>query len=87
MGKIQNRYADLFKNELGKVTGITAKLNLEPDAQHKFHQACPVVFAVRDLVEKEIIHQVQNGIFKPADFLIGLHLLNQFKEREIYLTL
>ena len=49
---IQN-HPNIFKSGLGTVKGITAKLEMKPDACPKFSKACPVPFAIQEAVEAE----------------------------------
>ena len=66
--EILNRHNDLLKDEIGKITGITAKLYLKFNAQPKFCKVCPIPFALRDLVENEISQQVKDRILEPVEF-------------------
>lgn len=75
MKEILDRHSNLFKEELSKITGTTAKLYLKSDAQPKFCRARPVPFAARTIdiavrtkVEQEINHQVVEGILEPVQF-------------------
>ena len=60
--------ASLFKKELGKIAGTTAKLYLKPGARPKFWRARSVPFALRGKVEQEIERQVAEGILEPIQF-------------------
>ena len=49
---IQN-HPNVFKPGLGTVKGITAKLEMKPDARPKFCKARPVPYALQEAVEAE----------------------------------
>ena len=65
---ILSMHTDLFKDKLGKIMEIIAKLYLKPDAQFKFCGACPAYCSVRDLVENKISRQVKDGMLEPVEF-------------------
>ncbi len=54
------RYTPLF--------GITAKFYIKPEAKLKFCRACEVPFAIKESVDQEIYHQVEEGILEPVKF-------------------
>ena len=62
------RASNLFRPGLGKLEGMEAKLYLKPNAQPKFCRARQVPFAILEKVEKEIDHQVDEGIIEPTQF-------------------
>ena len=66
--KMIDRHKDLFKQELGKIKGVTAKLYLNANTQPMFYRARPVPFSVRAKVEVEIDRQVKMGILEPVQF-------------------
>ena len=48
------RYSEVFKDELGTLKGVTAKIHTDPTATPKFHKARSVPFALRKKVEEEL---------------------------------
>ena len=63
-----DRYKDLFKQELGKIKGITARLYPKAGARPRFYRSRPVPFSIRGKVEAEIDRQVKSGILEPVQF-------------------
>ena len=45
-------YKDLFKKELGSLSGIEAEVSVEQTATPRFHKSRSVPFALRDIVEE-----------------------------------
>ncbi len=45
--------------------GITAKFYIKSETKLKFCQACQVPFAIKESVDQEIDHQVEEGILEP----------------------
>jgi len=66
--RLKERYAEIFKPELGTVKGVTAKLhlkdNVKPDV---FQKARPVPYALRPAVEKELKKMEDEGIIEPVE--------------------
>ena len=48
------RYEGVFKDELGTLKGIEAKLHVDPQAKPLFYKARTVPFALREKVEQEL---------------------------------
>lgn len=68
LGELLDRHSSLFEERLGKITGTTAKLYMNSDAQPRFCRACPAPFSIRARVEQEIDRQVEEGILEPVQF-------------------
>ena len=64
---IQN-HPNVFKPGLGTVKGITAKLEMKPDARPKFCKARPVPYAVQEAVEAEYNRLESEGIVERVEF-------------------
>lgn len=62
--EVVERHSDLFKDELGLVKGVTAKIQLDPQAQPKFLRSRPVPYALRDKVEEELDRLEKAGIIE-----------------------
>lgn len=60
------RRDEVFKEEIGCVKGIKAKLHLQPDAVPKFVKARPVAFALRPKVEQALNKLETEGIINPV---------------------
>ena len=61
-------YGEVFKDGLGTVKGITAKIYVDTAAVPKFHKARPVPFSLREKVEQELARLQQQGIIEPVPF-------------------
>ena len=60
---IQN-HPNVFKPGLGTVKGITAKLEMKPDARPKFCKARPVPYALQEAVEAEYNRLEDRKVFR-----------------------
>jgi hypothetical protein len=58
------RRDEVFKDEIGCVKGIKAKLHIKQDAVPKFVKARPVAFALRPKVEQEL-DKLENKTYSP----------------------
>ena len=65
--RLKERYAELFKPELGTVKGVTAKLHLKDNVRPVFQKARPVPYALRPAVEKELKKMEDEGIIEPVE--------------------
>ncbi|KAL5474436.1 hypothetical protein EMCRGX_G026382 [Ephydatia muelleri] len=66
MEDVLKKHADVFKEELGKVTGMEVKLHMDPDAQPQFFRPRPVPLALRPKVERELERLVQDKVIEPV---------------------
>ena len=64
---IQN-HPNVFKPGLGTVKGITAKLEIKPDARPKFCKARPVPYDLQQAVEAEYNRLESEGIVERVEF-------------------
>lgn len=53
---ILDRHTEVFKDELGLLKTMSAKIQVDPQAQPKFCKPRPVPHALRDKVNEEIEH-------------------------------
>ena len=60
--EILAKYPDVFKEELGKLKGYTAKLCVDPDATPIFCKARHVPFALREKMDQELDRLESLGI-------------------------
>ena len=58
LDSLLQRYHSLFKDELGTTVGVTAKLNVKPNATPKFCRARAALYALRDVIEKDICDRI-----------------------------
>ena len=56
------KYADLFKDELGKVNQFQATLHIKPDAHPRFFKPRSVPFAIKAAIDKELDELESSGI-------------------------
>ncbi len=59
--------SEIFKDELGTMEGIQAKLTLREDATPRFHRPRPLPFAVKSAVEQELRRLEEKGILRKVD--------------------
>ena len=65
--RLKERYAEIFKPELGTIKGVTAKLHLKDNVKPVFQKARPVPYALRPAVEKELKKMEDEGIIEPVE--------------------
>ena len=58
-------FESIFKEELGTYRGDKAKIHIDPTVIPKFCKARPLPYAMRELVEKELLRLETLGIIKP----------------------
>ena len=66
--RILSRYSVLFKDDLGCVEGIRAKIIVDPNEPPKFHRARTVPFAIREKIEKELDRLESQGVIESVRF-------------------
>ena len=64
--RLKERYAEIFKAELGIVKGVTAKLHLKDNVKPVFQKVRLVPYALRPAVEKELKKMEDEGIIERA---------------------
>ena len=65
---IVNKYSKVFSNTLGTMSQYYAKLRLKPNTTPKFWCPRPVIFALKEGVEKELDKLQAAGIIEPIIF-------------------
>ena len=65
---VLDKHSKVFRDELGMVRGVTAKLHVDPQARPKFYRPQSVPYAMKDKVEQELDHFHQQGIIEPVQF-------------------
>jgi len=66
--KILDARKDVFDKGLGTLNGTEAKIYVDPSAPRKFMKACPVPYALKAKVEKELDRLQSEGIISPVEF-------------------
>ena len=65
---VLDRHADVFKEELGTLSGFKAKILVDSEAQPRFCKARTVPYAVKEKVEEELTRLTDEGILEPVQF-------------------
>ena len=65
---MQQKYKEIFKEELGTATGTKATLQIKKNVKPTFCRARSVPFALRPAVEKELQRMQDEGIIVPVVF-------------------
>lgn len=63
--RLKKLYADVFKQELGTIKGVMAKLHVKGNATPVFQRPRLVPYALRSAVEEERMEN--NGVLKPVE--------------------
>lgn len=66
--RLIQRYSSLFDGQLGRVSGIEAKLELKDEAKPKFCKPRVVPSAVQEPIEKELRRLVENKVLRKLDY-------------------
>ena len=59
--------ADVFKDELGTLKVMKAQLQVQSQVAPKFYKPRPVLFALKEALEKELSHLEQSGILQKVN--------------------
>ena len=62
------RYHTLFKDELGTMVGVTAKLHIKSDTVPNFCRATAAPYALRDAIEKDINRLQKLGVLEKVQY-------------------
>jgi hypothetical protein len=65
---ILQKNGDLFKEELGTMKNIKAKVNLKEGQEPKYFKARPMAYAMKPKVEKELDSLIERGIISPVTY-------------------
>ncbi len=66
--KVLDPHSEVFRDELGTLKGFKAKIYVDPSVAPRFCKARPVLYAMRDLVEKELDRLAQQGVIELVQF-------------------
>ena len=65
---VLDRQAGIFKDKLGLVKGVSAKLFVDPEVVRRFCKPRTVPFALREKVNKELERLEKSGVIEPVQF-------------------
>ena len=65
--RILQKHSEVFKEELGEIKGIKAKISIDPQAQPRFCKPRPMPFSLRSKVEKELERLEKEGIIEAIE--------------------
>ena len=65
---VLDRYPDVFKDDLGTVKGLKAKIHVDPEATPLYHKARSVPLALKEKIETELERLQVQGIIEPVQF-------------------
>ena len=60
--QLTEKYADIFTDELGKVSDLKVTLHVKSDARPIFKKPRPVPFAIKEKIERELDELESNGV-------------------------
>ena len=63
-----SKYDELFRDELGTLSGITAKLIVQPGAPAKFFKPRAVPYALQGAIEQDLEWQERWGVIEEVNF-------------------
>ena len=66
--EILDKHKAIFSEELGLITGTTAKIHIDNQAEPKFCRPRTTPYALTEKVNQEIDHLERSGIIKPVEF-------------------
>ncbi|XP_043246075.1 uncharacterized protein LOC122393776 isoform X3 [Amphibalanus amphitrite] len=58
---LQEKYEDVFSDQLGEIRGIEADIELDDNARPRFFRSRPVPFPLREKVNQELDRQLEEG--------------------------
>ncbi|KAK3092066.1 hypothetical protein FSP39_024867 [Pinctada imbricata] len=61
-------YSEIFKDELGAVKGVTAKIYVNENEKPRYIKARPVPYALKGKIESELVRLEECGIIQPVQF-------------------
>ena len=64
--QLQEKYEEVFAEQLGEIRGIGADIELDDDARPRFFRSRPVPFPLRDKVNQELDRQLEEGEVYPV---------------------
>ena len=67
---VLDQYSAIFKDELGPIKGVTAKIHIDSDASPKFCKARSVPYSLREKVEADLQCLVRQGVVEPVHAIL-----------------
>ncbi|XP_019859677.1 PREDICTED: uncharacterized protein K02A2.6-like [Amphimedon queenslandica] len=68
LAELIKKHTPLFRSQLGKLKGATAKIYVPSDAKPRFFKPRPISYALKEKVEKELERLQQEGVIIPVTF-------------------
>ena len=68
VGAVLDKYADVFKDELGTFKDITVKLEVKENSKPKFHKPRAVPYAIREPIEDDLDRLEKAGIISKVRY-------------------
>ena len=62
-----DKYAEVFKDELGTLKLMIAQLQIQSQVAPRFCKPCPVPFALKEALERKLLHLEQLGILQKVN--------------------
>ena len=66
--QVLNQHTNVFKEELGELRGVAAKIHVDETSQPHFVKPRQMPFAIREKVEQELERLLSLGIIEPVQF-------------------
>ena len=68
VSSLLGKHEALFKDGLGTVQGVKAKIHVDPQAKPKYFKPRPVAYALRQKVEEELDRLLSEGTIRRVEF-------------------
>ena len=68
LNKILSDYKEVFKSEMGTLTGFEVELKVDPDCSPKFCKTRPVPYALNERIKKELERLVKDDMYEPIQY-------------------
>lgn len=68
LGDVLEQQSEVFKEGLGQLKGVMAKIHVPRDAQPRFYKPRPVPYAMKPLVERELERLQEDKIIEPVRY-------------------
>jgi len=65
--ELLDRFSIVFKEELGTMKGVKARIEVDPDAKPRYCKARTIPYALREKVDAELERLVSEGTLEPID--------------------
>ena len=66
--QILENHCDVFKDELGTLKGVEAKIYVDPGTQPIFFKPRPLPYAMKAKVERELENLLHEGVIEPVQY-------------------